>query len=153
MPAQHRFYLPPRPRFLDTLLFDKKLSRGRLVGSVFTPLGGPGFTSLGETSIYVAWRAQYLYRLARPVFTPLGEPSIYVAWRTQIYTAWRNQYLRRLAQTKPFPRGGRVGMGAANNQRSDTTHRLAEPVFTPLSKFLSRTEWTHKKPLALWPRG
>ena len=47
MPAQHRFYLPPRSRFLDTLLFDKKLSRGRLVGSVFTPLGEP--------SIYAAW--------------------------------------------------------------------------------------------------
>ena len=84
MPAQHRFYLPPRSRFLDTLLFDKKLSRGRLVGSVFTPLGEP--------SIYVAWRTQ-----------------IYTAWRTQIYTAWRNQYLRRLAQTKPFPRGEELG--------------------------------------------
>ena len=47
MPAQHRFYLPPRPRFLDTLLFDKKLSRGRLVGSVFTPPDG--------ASIYAAW--------------------------------------------------------------------------------------------------
>ena len=58
MPAQHRFYLPPRPRFLDTLLFDKKLSRGRVVGSVFTPLGGPRFTPLGGTSIYAAWHRQ-----------------------------------------------------------------------------------------------
>lgn len=53
MPTQHRFYLPPRPRFLDTLLFDKKLPRGRLVGSVFTSLGG--------TSIYAA----YIFRIAR----------------------------------------------------------------------------------------
>ena len=65
MPAQHRFYLPPRPRFLDTLLFDKKLSRGRLVGSVFTPLGG--------ISIYATWRNQYLRRLAQTKPFPRGE--------------------------------------------------------------------------------
>lgn len=51
---------------------------------------------LGEPSVYVAWRAQYLRRLARvqylsrlagPVFIPLGGPSVYAAWRAQ--------YLRR----------------------------------------------------------
>ncbi|RKW12496.1 MAG: hypothetical protein D8H94_11470 [Cardiobacterium sp.] len=46
----------------------------RWAGSVFIPLGGP--------SIYAAWRAQYLRRLASPVFTPLIEPSVLAAWRT-----------------------------------------------------------------------
>ncbi len=32
-------------------------------------------------SIYVAWRSQYLSRLTKPAFTSLGEPSIYPAWR------------------------------------------------------------------------
>ena len=65
MPAQHRFYLLPRPRFIWTpFIHSKKLPRSRSEASVFTPLG--------ETSIYTAWRAQYLRRLAvNPVFIPL----------------------------------------------------------------------------------
>jgi len=73
MPAQHRFYLPPRSRFLDTLLFDKKLSRGRLVGSVFTPLGEPSIYVAWRTQIYTAWRNQYLRRLAQTKPFPRGE--------------------------------------------------------------------------------
>ena len=98
MPAQQRFYLPPRPRFIWTSFYTTKTSPW----------------SLGKPSIYAAWRAQYLRRLASPVFTPLGEPSIYAAWRAQylsrlvgsvfiplgepsIYAAWWGQYLSRLA--------------------------------------------------------
>ncbi|EHM54170.1 hypothetical protein HMPREF9080_01420 [Cardiobacterium valvarum F0432] len=42
---------------------------------------GPVFTPLDKVSIYLAWRIQYLPRLAGPVFTPLGGVSIYPAWR------------------------------------------------------------------------
>ena len=37
-------------------------------------------------------------------------------------------------------------MGAANNQRSDKTHRLADPVFTSLGKVLSYEAGTIKTP-------
>ena len=83
MPAQHRFYLPPRPRFLDTLLFDKKLSNSRLVVSVFTPLGEP--------SIYAAWWDQYLRHLAEPVFTPLGTDKALPPWGRGGMRAANNQ--------------------------------------------------------------
>ena len=44
----------------------------------------PAFTSLGgEPSVYLAWRAQCLSRLAVPVFVPLGGPSVCPAWRAQ----------------------------------------------------------------------
>ena len=68
-----------------------------------------------------AWRGQYLYRLASPVLIPLGTD-------------------------KALPPWGRVGMGAANNQRSDKTHRLADPVFTSLGKVLSYEAGTIKNP-------
>ena len=38
-------------------------------------------SQLDGPSVYAAWRAQCLRRLASPVFTPLGEPSVYAAWR------------------------------------------------------------------------
>ena len=69
------------------------------------PLGGP--------SIYPAWWAQCLRRLANPVFTPLGgKPSIYPAWRAQ--------NLSRLAAPVFTPLGG------------PSVYCLANPVFTPL---------------------
>ena len=62
--------------------------------------------SSGGPSIYPAWRAQCLSRLASPVFIPFGGPRIYPAWRAQyliplggprIYPTWRTQYLSRLS--------------------------------------------------------
>ena len=42
--------------------------------TLFTPLGmSPVFIPLGGASVYPAWRAQCLSRLAGPVFIPLGE--------------------------------------------------------------------------------
>ena len=79
MPTQHRFYLPPRPRFLDTLLFDKKLSRGRLVGSVFTPLGKVLSYEAGITknpSLY-GRGVEPIASAANPVITPPDGTSIY----------------------------------------------------------------------------
>jgi len=43
---------------------------------VFSPLGGP--------SIYAAWRAQCLRRLAGPVFAPLGGPTPYQSSATTV---------------------------------------------------------------------
>ena len=44
---------------------------------------------LGGVNVFVAWRVQYLHRLAGPVFAPLGGPSVCAAWRASIYAAWR----------------------------------------------------------------
>ena len=59
--------------------------------TLFTPLGmSPVFIPLGGASVYPAWRAQCLSRLAGPVFIPLGGASIYPAWReASVYPAWR----------------------------------------------------------------
>ena len=99
---------------------------------VFIPLGGllgchfvhgKKLSQLDEPSVYAAWRAQCLRRLAGPVFTPLGGSSIYAAWRVQcfrrltnpaftplgepsIYAAWRVQCLRRLESPVITPLGG-----------------------------------------------
>ena len=70
---------------------------------------------LGEPSVYVAWRAQCLRRLAGPVFTPLGEPQCLRRLTgpvfaplggASVYAAWRAQYLRRLADPVFAPLGG-----------------------------------------------
>ena len=95
------------------------------------------FIPLGEPSIYAAWRAQYLRRLASPVFTPLGGPSIYAAWRAQylrrlagpVHAAWRAQCLRRLTGPVMTPLGGPSVYAA---WRAQCLRRLAGPVFTPL---------------------
>ena len=47
------------------------------------------FSPLGRLSVYAAWQAQCLRRLAGSVFTPLGGASVYAAWQAQC--------LRRLA--------------------------------------------------------
>ena len=86
---------------------------------------------LGEPSVYVAWRAQYLRRLARvqylsrlagPVFIPLGEP----------------QCLRRLAGPVFIPLGG-ASVSAA--WRAQCLSRLADPVFIPLGKSSIDAAW------------
>ena len=60
-----------------------------------------------KPSIYAAWRAQHLRRLASPAFTPLGEPSIDAAWRVPNVN---------LAQKGPsFFMGGGVGAGVKQN--------------------------------------
>ena len=114
---------------------------------------------LGEPSVYVAWRAQYLRRLARaqylrrlarvqylsrlagPVFIPLGGPSVYAAWRAPVFTplggasvyvAWRVQCLRRLAGPVFSPLGGPSVYAAWWAQ---CFRRLAGPVFAPLRFF------------------
>ena len=102
---------------------------------------------LGGASVYAAWRAQYLRRLADPVMTPLGGPSIYPAWRTQrlrrlaspsVYAAWRAQYLRRLARVQYLSRlAGPVftplgGPSVYVAWRAQCLRRLASPVLMPL---------------------
>ena len=136
MPAQHRFYLPPRPRFIWTLFYTTKTSP----------------CSLGETSIYASGRDQYLRRLMSPVFIPLGGTSIYAAWRGQYLYRLAGPVFIPLGTDKALPPWGRAGMGAANNQRSDKTYRLADPVFTSLGKVLSYEAGTIKNP-SLYGRG
>ena len=119
MPTQHRFYLPPRPRFIWTPFYTTKTSP----------------CSLGETSIYAAWRDQYLRRLARPVFTPLRE--------TSIYAASRDQYLRRLASPVFMPLGEPSIYAAWWGQY---LRRLVGSVFTSLGKVLSYEAGTIKNP-------
>ena len=91
-------------------------------GPVFTPLGVASIYAAWRPSIYVAWRAQYLRRLASPVFTPLGGASVYAAWQAQclrrlagpvftplgrpiVYAAWQAQCLSRLAGSVMTPLG------------------------------------------------
>ena len=65
------------PVFMTGIFLRRVLCLPRLAVS-------PAFTSLGgEPSVYLAWRAQCLSRLAVPVFVPLGGPSVCPAWRAQ----------------------------------------------------------------------
>ena len=85
---------------------------------------------LDEPSVYAAWRAQYLRRLAGPVFPPLGGASVYPAWRAQ--------YLSRLAGPVFIPLGGASIYPA---WRTQCLSRLAGPVFIPLGGLSIYPAW------------
>ena len=90
------------------------------------------FIPLGGSSIYAAWRTQYLRRLTGPAFTPLGGPSIHAAWREpSVYPAWRTQHLRRLTGPAFTPLDGPSNDAA---WRAQHLRRLADPVMTPLGE-------------------
>ena len=81
------------------------------------------FTPLGGASVYAAWQAQCLRRLAGLVFTPLGRLSVYAAWQAQC--------LRRLAGSVFTPLGGASVYAAWQAQ---CLRRLAGLLFTPLGR-------------------
>ena len=124
----------------------------RLAAQQIRRLAGPVFVPLGGTSVYAAWRGQYLCRLAGPVFTPLGGASVCLAWRQpSIYLAWRQgQYLSRLAGPAFMPLGGASVCLAWLDQ---CLRRLVRSVFTPLDALPNPESCTEKSLLPLAGEG